>query len=777
MPPETKVLYEFGRFRCDPREHLLLCEGKPVSLSPKSFDILLALIQNNGRLVTKDELMHQVWPDSFVEEGNLTVNISALRRALGALPQGQQYIETVPKKGYRFVAAVTQLRDDGKTAAQIPAVEEPSALPKIAPASAPAARPRRWWPMAALPLVAVMVIVLVSSRPARLTDKDTVVLADFSNTTGDPVFDGALRQGLSSQLEQSPFLNLLSDERIAQTLSLMAQPKDSRLNQELSREICQRTASAAVLNGAIAQVGTQYLLTLKAINCSNGESLGSAEEQATDKNHVLDALGKVAAKMRNRLGESLTSVEKYDAPAENVTTPSLEALKAYSLGCQAMAVKSDYSASIPLFQRAISLDRNFAMAYARMGTSYDDLNETVRATEVMRRAYELRKRVSEREEFYIAEHYEILVTGNLEAARKVDELSALTYPRNTPFSNLGFIYSELGDYDKALAAFQNALKLDPETGNRYAPLVSGYLQLNRLDEAKATGREAERHNIDYPEVHLNLYWVNFLQHDAAGMEREAAGMMGRPGHEDQMLNYEADTAAYGGQIAKAHELTQRAVEAARKVDEKEAPALYLANAAVREALLGNSSMAKQQAQAALAISNSRDAEALSAIALGLTDNSMQATRLADDLARRFPQDTIVQFNYLPSIRAATLLQTKNYLKAVEILEKAAPYELGGNIQTLNFVLYPVYLRGEAYLAMKQGAAAAAEFQKIINHPGVVRSEPIGALARLELGRVLVVAGDQAKAKANYQEFFTLWENADPDTPLLRQARTEYARLQ
>jgi tetratricopeptide (TPR) repeat protein len=469
-------------------------------------------------------------------------------------------------------------------------------------------------------------------------------------------------------------------------------------------------------------------------------------------------------------------VEKYDAPAENVTTPSLEALKAYSLGCQAMAVKSDYSASIPLFQRAISLDQNFAMAYARMGTSYDDLNETVRATEVMRRAYELRKRVSEREEFYIAEHYEILVTGNLEAARKVDELSELTYPRNTPFSNLGFIYSELGDYDKALAAFQNALKLDPETGNRYAPLVSGYLQLNRLDEAKATGREAQRHNIDYPEVHLNLYWVNFLQHDAAGMEREAAGMMGRPGHEDQMLNYEADTAVYGGQVAKARELTQRAVEAARKVDEKEAPALYLANAAVREALLGNSALAKQQAQAALAISNSRDAEALSAIALGLADNSMQATRLADDLGRRFPQDTIVQFNYLPSIHAVILLRSKNYLKATEVLQKAAPYELGGNIQTLNFVLYPVYLRGEAYLAAKQGAAAAAEFQKIIDHPGAVRSEPIGALARLELGRALVIAGDPAKAKTAYQEFFTLWKNADPDIPLLQQARTEYSML-
>jgi tetratricopeptide (TPR) repeat protein len=633
------------------------------------------------------------------------------------------------------------------------------------------------WRWTGLLLVAILVsAVLIFGRPAKLSDKDVVVLADFTNSTGDPVFDDALRQGLSSQLEQSPFLNLLSDERIAQTLSLMAQPKDSRLTRERAREVCQRTASVAVLHGAIAQVGTQYLLTLKAINCSNGESLGSAQEQATDKNHVLDALGKVASKIRNQLGESLASVQKYDAPAENVTTPSLEALKAYSLGYQAMVLKSDYAAAIPLFQRAISLDPNFAMAYARLGTSYSDVNETDRAAETVRRAYELRKRVSEREEFYIAEHYEILVTGNLEAARKVDELSAQTYPRDTSFTNLGLIYSELGDYDKALAAFQDALRFNLETGNRYANLVSGYVQLNRLDEAKATAGEAQRHHIDYPDVHVNLYWVAFLEHDAAGMEREAAGMMGKPGHEDQMLNYEADTALYGGQLAKARVLTRRAVEAAQKVDEEEAPALYQADAAVREALVGNADLAKQQARAALKLSNDRDAEALSAIALVLAGDSAQASRLADDLGRRFPQDTIVQSNYLPVIHAAALLRGNDYGKATEVLAAAAPRELGGNIQSLNFVLYPVYLRGKAYLAAKQGVAAAAEFQKILDHPGVARSEPIGALARLELGRAFALSGDMIKAKAAYQEFLTLWKDADPDIPVLKQAKAEYFKL-
>ena len=780
MSPETKVLYEFGNFRCDPQEHLLLRGDKPVPLSPKSFEILVVLIQSHGCLLTKEELMQQVWPDSFVEEANLTVNISALRRALGEALGGQQYIETVPKRGYRFVAAVTESLDDGKPlpSVQTSGIQQGDPLSEVAPAPAPPARVRGWWLLAAgLLLVAMLVsLVLVFRSPAQLTDKDVIVLADFTNTTGDSVFDDALRQGLSSQLEQSPFLNLLSDERIAQTLSLMAQPKDSRLTHERAREVCQRTASAAVLNGTIAQIGTQYLLTLKAINCSNGESLGSAQEQAPDKDHVLDALGKVASRIRNQLGESLASVEKYDAPAENVTTPSLEALKAYSLGRQTMVVKSDYAASIPLFQRAINLDPNFAMAYARMATSYSSLNETLRAAESIRRAYQLRKRVSEREEFYITEHYELFVTGNLEAARRVDELSAQTYPRDTSFTNLGIIYSELGDYDKALVAFENALRFNAETGYRYANLMGGYLQLDRLDEAKATAQEAQRRHIDYPEIHLNLYWVAFLQHDTDAMEREAAGMMGKSGHEDQMLNYEADTALYAGHLARARVLTRHAMDAARKADETEAPAVYLADAAVREALVGNGDVAKLQARAALAISNSRDAEALSAIALELAGDSTQASRLAGDLAKRFPQDTIVQSHYLPAIHAEELLRKNDYGKAIEALATAASHELGGNLETLNFVLFPVYLRGKVYLAAKQGAPAAAEFQKILDHPGVARSETIGALAHLELGRAFALSGDNANARTAYQEFLTLWKDADPDIPILIQARAEYSKL-
>ena len=607
-------------------------------------------------------------------------------------------------------------------------------------------------------------------RTLKLAERDTVVLADFDNTTGDPVFDGALRQGLSSQLEQSPFLNLLSDERIAQTLSLMAHPKDMRLTHELAREVCQRTASAAVLDGSIAQIGTQYLLTLKAVNCSNGESLASSEAQASDKNHVLDALGKLASEIRSKLGESLASVQKYDVPPENVTTSSLEALKAYSLGRQVRATGDD-STAIPLLERAISLDPNFAMAYDLLAGSYHNQGDIDRAAENMRKAYGLRERVSEREKLSIASDYVLVTTGNLEAGRKLCELWAQTYPRDEDAHiTLAVVYSQLGDGDKAITASREALKLNP-SGHTYGNVAGGYLALNRLDEVEATVQEAQTRNLTSPYMPLSLYEVDFLRHDAAGMEREAAKLIGKPGFEDQMLYYQSDTAAYSGQLAKARELTRRAVESAQRSEETAAAAAYEAEAALREALVGNIVLAKKQAQAALAVSNGRDGEAMAAIALGLAGDSAQAAQLADDLVRRFPEDTIVQFKYLPTIRAVSV---RDAGKAIEALAADAPYELA---ETVNLAMYPVYFRGIEYLAAKQGGEAAAEFQKIIDHPGLVVNEPIGALAHLGLGRAYVLTGDLPKARAAYQDFLALWKDADPDIPMLKQARAEYAKLQ
>jgi eukaryotic-like serine/threonine-protein kinase len=662
------------------------------------------------------------------------------------------------------------------SAVSIPAAASSAAV-KVA--EVPVVGGKKLWKIlipAAVVAIAVLIaggLYLRSRRTAPLTEKDTIVLADFTNTTGETVFDGTLRQGLSSQLEQSPFLNLLSDERVAQTLALMAQPKDARLTRELAREVCQRAAGAATIEGSISGLGSQYVVGLKAVNCRSGDVLANEQATANGKEQVLKALGEAAAKVRVKLGESLASVQKYDAPAENVTTPSLEALQAYGLGYRTEIVKRDNAAAIPLFQRAVSLDPNFAMAYARLGTNYSNLGEIARGAENIRKAYELRERVSEREKLYIASHYEQLVTGNLEAARKAYELWAQTYPRDdTPPSNLATIYLALGDYEKALTASQEDLKLSAD-GLSYTNLVGGYVNVNRLDEARETAQEAQAHNLDNPANHLLLYGIDFLQHDAAGMEREAAGLMGKPGFEDVMLDLESDTAAYAGQFSKARELTRRASESAQRADQRETAAGYEAEAAWREALVGNMSLAKQQAQAALALSTGRNVEAVSAISLGLAGDATQATRLASDLAKRFPEDTIVQSNYLPTIRAVAALQEGSAGKAIEALVPVAPYELGSVGQPF----YPVYLRGEAYLAAHQGAAAAAEFQKILDHPGVVANSPIGALAHLGLGRAYALSGDGAKARAAYQDFLALWKDADPDIPILKEAKAEYAKLQ
>ena len=517
------------------------------------------------------------------------------------------------------------------------------------------------------------------------------------------------------------------------------------------------------------------------MDCRNGDLLADEQVTADGKERVLMALGIAAARLRRRLGESLVSVQKYDAPLENATTSSLEALQAYSLAYQAMVVKSDYSAATPLFQRATSLDPNFAMAYARLGMNYDNLGEPARAADNLRRAHDLRDRVSDREKFYIESHYQQLVIGDLETARKTCELWQQTYPRDPiPPDTLSYIYTGLGDYDNALSAAQQRLKLAPGSALSYGNLVIRYVNVNRLAEARATAQEAHAHNVDAPIVRLNVYLLDFLQHDRAGMDHEYAAMMSKPGQQSQMLYLASDTAADAGHFAKARELTRRAADTAQRADHSEAAAEYVAEAAVREALGGNVEVARYQAQAALALSSGKDVEAISAIALALAGDSATMKRLAADLASRYPQDTIVQVNYLPTINGATALKSGNAAQALEALAPSAPYELGETAPfsagIASFALYPIYMRGDAYLADHQGAPAAAEFQKILDHPGIVLNEPINALAHLEIGRAYVMQGDTAKARTAYQNFLTLWKDADPDVPIYKQAQAEYAKF-
>jgi eukaryotic-like serine/threonine-protein kinase len=626
-------------------------------------------------------------------------------------------------------------------------------------------------------LVAVAILVPLFVHHAKLTQKDTIVLADFVNTTGDPVFDGTLRQGLDVQLEQSPFLNMLSEERIQQTLKLMEQPAAARLTPETAREVCQRTSSAAVLDGSIAQIGSEYSLILKAVNCVTGDSIASSEAQASDKNHVLDALSKAAAEIRGKLGESLSTIQKFDVPAEQASTSSLEALQAFGLARKMMAA-NDFAGSIPVLQRAINLDPNFAMAYAVLGTSYNDIGEPALAAIQGQKAYDLRDRVSDRERFYIDSHYFQYVLGDLDKASQTYQVWAQNYSRDeVPPTNLGFVYGVLGDFSKGLIESQAAFQMDP-SGLNYSNLVGAFLTVNRFDESRALAEEAQAKKLDSGFLRATLYQIAFLQSDAAGMAQQVAWAAGKPGIEDVMLGLEADTAGYSGQLRRAEQLSQRAQASAVQADEKETAAAYEAQAGLREALFGNSSAAERYANAALKISNGRDVQFLAGLAYAFAGNSRKGQSVVNDYMKRFPDDTLVKLNYLPSIEGQLALVQHDPAKAMDVLRPSTPYALGqtGSAGVI-VALYPVYVQAEAYRAANQGKEAVAEYQKILDHRGAVVNCPIGALAHLGLGRAYALTGDKAQARTAYQDFLALWKNADPDIPILKQAKAEYAKLQ
>jgi len=609
-------------------------------------------------------------------------------------------------------------------------------------------------------------------RVPKLIEKDMIVLADFTNTTGDTVFDGTLRQGLAVQLEQSPFLSVLSEAQIEQTLRLMGQSGDAKLTSEVARELCVRTQSAAVVEGSIASLGSQYVLGIQATNCHTGAVLAEEQVTADRKEHALRAIDGATTKLRAKLGESLSSVRKFDIPLEQATTPSLEALQAYSIGRNTMVGKSDSAAAAPFFSRAIQLDPKFAMAYASLGAAYSNLAEMGLAADNIKQAYELRARVSDPERFYIESHYFQNVTGDLEKARRVCEIWAQTYPREVaPRTHLAVINSLLGNYEKSLAMATEAVRIS-EDSQSYANLVTNYIFLNRLDQARATAAEAQSKKLDSPDLRVYLYVIAFLQNDSAGMQQQVGWSARQPGVEDSLLSNEADTAAYSGHLQKAREFSRRASTSAERAEEKETAASYEVNVAVREALFGNAGEARKRSEAALALSIDRDTQYGVALARAFAGDGLSAEALAAHLAKQFPEDTAVKYCYLPTIRALVALSRNDSSKAIEVLQTATPYELGtaGG-------LYPVYVRGEAYLGAHQGSVAAAEFQKVLDHRGIVQNEPIGALAHLDLARAYTLQGDMAKSREAYRNFLALWKDADSDIGVFKQAKAEYAKLQ
>ncbi len=638
------------------------------------------------------------------------------------------------------------------------------------------AAPANRWPWIVTTVViliaaAVAGYFLLHRRAPKLTDKDTIVLADFTNTTGDPVFDGTLRQGLSVQLEQSPFLSRISDERISRTLLLMKQPRDARLTKELSREVCQRTGSAADIEGSIAHLGGQYVLGLNAANCYTGDLLAQEQGTANGKEQVLHALGDVATKLREKLGESLASVKKFDVPLAEATTSSLEALKAYSLALEKGPVESQ-----SFLRHAIALDPNFAAAYAALGRVYVDLGESGRGAEYLSKAFQLREHTSERERLTIVSNYYANVTGELDKAARAGQEEIEDYPRSRAYARLSVVYFKLGEYEKALEA--DDVSGDIALSGLRAMFL---LPLQRTDEIKIRVQQGHVGNWagDYI-LHSALYAVAFLDSDSTGMLQQQGWFAGKREYEHLGLALASDTEAFGGHLRKAQELGLRAEDAAIRADSKENGAIWLENLAIYEAAVGETVMAKKMTLAALElIPSSQTVDSEATLALAIAGEAGRASRLAEELNKRCPLDTQVQLLWLPAIRAQLALNRKNANEALTDLHLTTPPIEFGGMEFENYVscLYPTYIRGEAYLSAGQGNAAATEFQKILDHSGIVWNCWTGALARLGLGRAYAVSGDTAKAKTAYQDFLTLWKNADPDIPIYRQAKAEYGKLQ
>jgi serine/threonine protein kinase/tetratricopeptide (TPR) repeat protein len=698
------------------------------------------------------------------------------------------------RSGAASSAAMPVGSDSGSRAAVAPAIPSSGSTPAmVAASSSDATQPpaamasggSKLWRVL-LPTAIVFIAALVAaglylrSRPEagatkteRLTEKDSVVLADFDNKTGDAVFDDALKQALSVQLGQSPFLNILSDRRVEETLRLMGRPSTERITRDVARELCIRTGSKAIVLGSISNLGGQYVIGLNTVGCNSGDTLATEQEQTDAKQDVLKALSTAASALRGKLGESLATIQKFDVPVE-ATTPSLEALKAYSMGITTGRTKGDAEA-IPFMKRAIELDPNFAMAYVGLGVEYANLGQASLAAGYAKRAYDLRDRVSDREKYRISAFYYQYVTGEVEKATEAYELWAKTYPRDlVPHTNLGYIYSTLGQYDKAAAETEQSQRLEPSlTG--FGNLAGIYMNLNRLDDARSVLQQAQANKLDGLVIRVTWYDLAFLRSDAAEMERQAAWAAGRPGEEDSMLSTQSDTEAYYGRLTRARDFSRRAVDAAVRADSKETAALWQANAALREAEFGNTAVAKQQVGAALARAPGRDVKVLAAMTLARAGETARAKAIVEQLEKSEATNTMLKIYWLPTIKAAIELNRGNSSQALIDLEAPAPYELGGPVPISG--LYPVYVRGLAFLTAHNGAAAAGEFQKILDHRGIVLNLPLGALAQLQLGRAYTLSSDTAKARSTYQDFFNVWKDADPDIPILKRAREEYAKLQ
>lgn len=797
-------LFEFGPFRLNPQKRIVLRDSEPIPLTPKCFELLLALVDHSGEVLAKEELMDAVWQGTVVEEGNLNRHISTLRKALGESPNDHRFIVTVPGCGYRFVADVREIPEEssvrpwpeprGNSSETVEAplegvarkatVHTITAPSSILP-SRPASRFLEWSP-ATLLLLALVIFVgvlgaaFLKSRlkpnPA-LTANDQILIADFSNTTGDPVFDDALKQAVSVQLSQSPYLNILSDAKVHSILNLMTKPPSTPLSADVAREICQRGGAKAYIAGSIARLGAQYVIGLNAVDCRSGDSLARDQVVAPSKEQVLNALGGASASLRGKLGESLSTVREFDTPLVDATTPSLDALKAYSLGLQKDEVND--ADAVPFFKRAIELDPDFASAYSALAVCYRNLGESGLARENFSRAFELRDHVSEREKLLISARYYDHVTGELQKAIDNYQLWIQAYPRDAnAHANLASLYGASGQFDKSIEETQQAILLDPDSGTNYSNLILAQASLDRFDDAAKTFDLAMNRKIDDPIARVNWFGVAFVLGNSSEMDKQMAWSAGKPEGEDNFLAAKSDAEAYVGRDRSAREFSEKAFDSAMRNDEKETAAQWKMDEAIREAEFGYRDTAQKITSASLALTSSHDTQILAGIALARAGASGQAAKIANDLQKNYSLDTLVVNYWLAVIRASIELNHGDPQRAILLLQPAAPFELASpnTWSGLGGPMYPAFLRGESFLRMRRGADAAAEYQKILDHRGFMLACPLGALSHLGMARAYVLQDDAAKARAAYQDFFALWKDADPDVPILLRARAEFAAL-
>jgi eukaryotic-like serine/threonine-protein kinase len=794
--------YRFGPFEVHTAARQLSKGGTKIKLRGQPYLILEVLLNRAGEVVTREEMRERLWSaDTFVDfEHGLNTSVKKLRQVLCDSAEEPRYIETVPRLGYRFIARVEAVGGGTKSPDDVPDLQRPgpdsesrdastASSGTVALAEAPLARLANVWKSAvAILLVALLIsggLYYRSHQSMRLTEKDTIVLGDFANSTGDAVFDDALKTALAVSLRQSPFLNVLSDNKVAATLELMTRPPSTKLTPDVARELCQRAGSKAYVEGAIGSLGSEYVLGLKVVNCQSGDVLAQEQATAVTKEKVLDALGDAASKLRSELGESLATVQKLDVALEQATTSSLEALQAYSLGNKSSLLEGP-SAALPYHQRAIELDPSFAMGYVALGSDYYALGELGRAREYRSKAFQLREHASEQEKLRINAHYDETVTGELHEAVQTYQGWIASYPRSSSaYTDLCNLYNELGQYEKAMEACHESFRLGSEWA--YVQLANGLLALHRFDEARQVVQQAQARNLDNFILHNALYALAFLKADSTSMAEQQQWFAGKS-EENNGLSLASDTDAYGGHLGKARVWTERAVDSAIRVDSKEVAAIWLENSALREAAFGNAKDARWEAAQGLKLRPaSQSVELEAALALAMVGDAEQAESLAGDLNSRFPLDTQVQSLWLPAVKAQLALNRNDATRALKSLQAATPIELGQIAFVVNLsCLYHTYIRGEAYLVAGQGPAAAAEFQKVIDHSGIVWNCWTGALAHLGVARANALQARTSqgadadlarrRALAAYKDFLTLWKDADPDVPILKEAEAEYANL-